>query len=102
RDGFSTTYANLLVRKGQIDGQLEQLRRSLSEMENEQLEVEMAARWYTILQTAAEIADDAVFAIYEDSFEQLGTLVKLLATQFGLPDLEKVIVDEKRFIKLYQ
>src|SRR5581483_4544254 len=45
RDGFKMTYANLLVRKGQIDGQLEQLQRSLAEMEAEQQEVATAARW---------------------------------------------------------
>jgi len=102
RDGFSTTYANLLLRKGQIDGQLEQLRRNLAEMEAEQQEVETASRWYTILQTTAEIADESVFATYEDVFARLGELVVTLATQFGLPDLEKVIVDEKRYVKLYQ
>ncbi len=102
RAGFSTTYANLLLRKGQIDGQLEQLRRNLAEMEAEQQEVETASRWYTILQTTAEIADEVVFATYEDVFARLGELVVTLATQFGLPDLEKVIVDEKRYVKLYQ
>ncbi|MEP7287697.1 MAG: AAA family ATPase [Chloroflexota bacterium] len=102
REGFSTTYANLLVRKGQIDGQLEQLRRSLAEMDAEQNEVETAARWHLILQTAAEIADESVFAVYENAFAQLGDLVVQLATQFGVPDLEKVIIDEKRYVKLYQ
>jgi hypothetical protein len=102
RDGFTTTYSTLLVRKGQIDGQLEQLQRSLSEMQAEQTEVETSARWHLILQTAAEIADRTVFAMHEDVFARLSDLVVKLATQFGLPDLEKVIVDEKRYVRLCQ
>jgi hypothetical protein len=80
RDGFSTSYATLLVRKGQIDGQLDQLRRSLSEMETEQAEVATAARWNVILQTAAEIADQSVFKTNEQRFADLGDLVVKLAT----------------------
>jgi hypothetical protein len=102
RDGFKTTYANLLVRKGQIDGQLEQLRRSLSEMEAEQQEVATAARWNVILQTAAEIADEAAFASNEELFAQLGSLATRLATQFGVPDLENVLIDEKRYVRIQQ
>ncbi len=102
REGFSATYTNLLLRKGQIDGQLEQLRQNLAEMEAEQQEVETSARWYVILQTAGEIADQAAFSTYEDVFTQLGNLVVSLASQFGVPALEKVIVDEKRYVKLYQ
>ncbi len=102
REGFTATYSNLLVRKGQIDGQMEQLRRSLSEMQAEQVEVETAARWHVILQTAAEIADQTVFFMHEDVFARLSDLVVKLATQFGLPDLEKVIVDEKRYVRLSQ
>lgn len=102
RDGFKATYANLLVRKGQIDGQLEQLRRSLAEMEAEQQEVATAARWNVILQTAAEIADESAFATNEDIFAQLGRLAAKLATQFGVPDLEGVLIDEKRYVRLQQ
>ncbi len=102
RDGFKMTYANLLVRKGQIDGQLEQLQRSLAEMEAEQQEVATAARWNVILQTAAEIADEAAFASNEALFAQLGSLATRLATQFGVPDLEKVLIDEKRYVRLQQ
>ncbi len=54
------------------------------------------------MQTTAEIADVAVFATYEDAFMQLGNLVVTLATQFGVPDLEAVTIDEKRYVKLYQ
>jgi hypothetical protein len=102
REGFSTTYANLLVRKGQIDGQLEQLRLSLSAMEAEQMEVETAAKWNTVLQATAEIADQAVFQQNEDVFTKLGALTVRLATRFGLPDLEQVTIDEKRYVRLCQ
>jgi hypothetical protein len=102
RDGFSETYTRLLVRKGQIDGQLEQLRKGLSQIDAAQTEVETAARWNLILQTAAEIADETVFAINEDVFARLGALVVKLATQFGIPDLEQVVIDEKRYVRLLQ
>ncbi len=102
RDGFSETYTALLIRKGQINGQLEQLRQGLAEIDAEKAEVETAARWNLILQTAAEIADETVFTINEDVFARLGALVVRLATQFGLPDLEQVAIDEKRYVRLLQ
>ncbi len=102
REGFSVSYATLLVRKGQIDGQLEQLRRSAAEMDAEQEEVEMAARWNLILQTAADLADAEVFALNEVSFARLAELTVTLATQFGLPELRAVTIDEKRLVRLKQ
>ncbi len=102
REGFSASYTNLLIRKGQIDGQLEQLRHSAAEMDSEQREVETAARWHLILQTAADIADEEVFEMHQQVFTQLGELVVSLASQFGLPDLEEVVIDEKRYVRLCQ
>lgn len=102
RDGFNATYASLLVRKGQIDGQLDQLRKSAAEMDAEQNEVDTAARWHLILQTAADIADETVFEMHQEVFKQLGALAVTLARQFGVPDLEEVIIDEKRYVRLCQ
>ncbi|MBX3082457.1 MAG: hypothetical protein KF716_12545 [Anaerolineae bacterium] len=102
RRGFTESYASLLVRKGQNEGQLEQLRRNLGEIEAERTEVETAATWHLILQTAAEIADEYVFDLYKVVYNELSRLVVHLATQFGVPDLERVEIDEKRYIKIYQ
>lgn len=102
RQGFTTSYTNLLLRKGQIEGQLEQLRQSFAEIDAEHTEVETAATWHLILQTAAHIADESVFGMYETVFAELTQLVVKLATQFGLPDLERVVIDEKRYVKIYQ
>jgi len=102
REGFSVSYTSLLVRKGQLDGQLEQLRRGVSEIEAEQNEVDMAAHWHLILQTAADIADQTVFESNETIFSRLGELAVTLATQFGVPDLERVVIDEKRYVRLIQ
>jgi len=102
RQGFTTSYANLLLRKGQIEGQIAQLRRSQTEIDHERQEVETAGRWYTILQTASEIADESVFSMYQNAFGELSALVTQLATEFGVPDLERVFIDEKRYIKLLQ
>jgi len=102
RQGFTESYATLLVRKGQAEGQLDQLRRSLTEIEAERHEVDTAANWHLILQTAAEIADDYVFKLYENAFDAFSKLVVHLATQFGVPDLQKVVIDEKRYVRLIQ
>jgi hypothetical protein len=102
RDGFSASLATLLVRKGQIEGQIEQLKRNLNEMEAEQFEVDTAARWHTILQTAAEIADEEVFREYQDIFNRVSDLALKLADQFGVPDIERVIIDEKRYVRIVQ
>jgi hypothetical protein len=102
RQGFTVSYTNLLLRKGQVEGQLAQLRRAQAEIANEQNEVQTAARWHTILQTAAEIADESVYSIYQNAFGELSALVTTLATAFGVPDLEQVIIDEKRYVKLLQ
>jgi hypothetical protein len=102
RQGFTDSYASLLVRKGQNEGQLAQLRRNLAEIDSERAEVETAATWHLILQTAAEIADEYVFMLYRAVFDELSRLVVHLATQFGVPDLERVEIDEKRYVKLYQ
>ncbi len=102
RDGFNTTYASMLVRKGQIAGQIEQLNKAQAEVDAEQSEVDAAVRWHLILQTAADIADDVVFQQNEGIFQQLGSLTVSLARQFGVPDLEEVNIDEKRYIRLCQ
>jgi energy-coupling factor transporter ATP-binding protein EcfA2 len=102
RRGFTASYENLLVRKGQIEGNLEQLRRSAASIEDEQKEVETAAVWHQILQTAAEIADESVFNMYQNVYGALGQLVVRLAADFGLPDLEQVTIDEKRYVRLVQ
>jgi hypothetical protein len=102
RDGFNTTYASMLVRKGQIAGQIEQLQKAQAEVNAEQSEVDAAVRWHLILQTAADIADDVVFSENESIFQQLGELTVSLARQFGVPDLEEVNIDEKRYIRLCQ
>ncbi len=102
RQGFNASYATLLVRKGQVDGQLEQLRASAAEMHAEQAEIDAAARWQIILQSAADIADGTVFETNEDLFKQLGALVVSLARQFGVPDLEEVLIDEKRYVRMCQ
>jgi hypothetical protein len=102
RDGFSTSYASMLIQKGQIDGQLAQLRQAQVEIDTEQHEVEAAARWQLILQTAADIADTVVFETNEAIFTQIGSLAATLAGQFGVPDLEEVTIDEKRFVRLCQ
>lgn len=102
RAGFNVSYAELLVRKGQIDGQLAQLRRNAAELEAEQEEVETAARWQLILQTAAELADNSAYELNARLFERLGELTMTLATQFGVPDLSRVEVDDKRYIRLWQ
>jgi hypothetical protein len=102
RQGFTESYTSLLVRKGQHEGQLAQLRRNLTEVEAEKGEVEAAATWHLILQTAAEIADDYVFSLYRAVYDELTRLVVHLATQFGVPDVERVEIDEKRYVKLTQ
>jgi hypothetical protein len=102
RQGFTKSYATLLVRKGQNEGQLEQLRRTLSDVDAERAEVDAAAMWHLILQTAAEIADHYVFDLYRVVFNELSRLVVHLATQFGVPDLERVEIDEKRHVRLVQ
>lgn len=102
REGFNVSYANLLIRKGQIEGQLAQLQQTQDAIDAEQGEVDAAARWHLILQTTADIADNVVFQQNEDIFQQLGALAVSLARQFGVPDLEEVIVDEKRYIRLCQ
>lgn len=102
RKGFTVSYTNLLLRKGQIEGQIEQLRRSQAEVEDEQKEVETAQLWHLILQTAAGIADESVYSMYQNVYNALSQLVVQLATDFGLPDLERVIIDEKRYVRLVQ
>lgn len=102
RQGFTISYTNLLLRKGQVEGQLAQLRRVRAEIESEQGEVETAARWHTILQTAAEIADESVYSIYQNAFGELAALAASLASAFGVPDVERVIIDEKRYVRLVQ
>ncbi|HRE49159.1 MAG TPA: hypothetical protein PLD47_15630, partial [Aggregatilineales bacterium] len=102
RRGFTASYANLLVRKGQIEGSLDQLQRSQADVEAEQREVETAALWHVILQTAAGIADESVYSMYQNVYNALTALVVQLATDFGLPDLERVIIDEKRYVRLVQ
>jgi hypothetical protein len=102
RAGFNVSYANLLVRKGQIAGQLEQLQRAASDMASEQSEVDTAVRWQLILQTAADLSDVSAFQNNETLFQQLSGLTVSLAKQFGVPDLEDVTIDEKRYIRLCQ
>lgn len=102
RQGFTTSYANLLVRKGQIGGQIERLKQELSEIATERSEVEVSTMWHLILQTASEIADDTVFSMYQDIFNQLSVLVVDMASLFGFPDLERVVIDEKRYVKVQQ
>src|SRR5579859_5179222 len=102
RAGFNASYAELLVRKGQIDGQLAQLRQNAAELDAEQEEVETAARWQLILQTAADLADNSAYELNARLFERLGELTMTLATQFGVPDLSRVEVDDKRYIRLWQ
>jgi len=102
RVGFNVSYADLLVRKGQVEGALDQLRRAAAKFDAEQEEVVMAARWQLILQAAADIADRAVFEANQQLFERLSTLAVRLATQFGVPDLEKVEIDERRMVRLWQ
>jgi hypothetical protein len=102
RQGFTESYSNLLRRKGQIEGQIEQLQRELTAIESEQSEVDAAALWFTILSTAAQIADEIVFNLHQSLFEELTRIVVHLATQFGVPDVENVFIDEKRFVKIVQ
>lgn len=102
RQGFTQSMANLLVSKGQIEGQIAQLKRSQAEVADEQMEVETAARWHTILQTAAEVADEDVYAMYQHAFGELQHLTARLAAEFGVPDVEGVVIDEKRYVKLVQ
>jgi energy-coupling factor transporter ATP-binding protein EcfA2 len=102
RKGFTTSYTNLLVRKGQIEGLLDQLRRNQLNIADEQHEVETAAQWSAVLQTAAQLADESVYTMYQNVYSALSQMVVRLATDFGLPDLEQVIIDEKRYVKLVQ
>ncbi|MHB8626221.1 MAG: ATP-binding protein [Aggregatilineales bacterium] len=102
RAGFNVSYAELLMRKGQIDGQLAQLRRNAAELDAEQEEVETAARWQLILQTAADLADQSAYELNARLFDRLGELTTTLATQFGVPDLTRVEIDDKRYVRLWQ
>jgi transposase-like protein len=102
RAGFNASYADLLFRKGQIDGELSQLRRSAAELDAEKEEVETASRWQLILQTAADLADEAVYEANVLLFNRLGELATQLAIQFGVPDLEKIEIDDRRYIRLWQ
>lgn len=102
REGFTVSYANLLMRKGQLDGQIGQLRRGLAEVEDERNEVETSGRWHDVLQTAAEIADQIAYDHAANSFDELCHMAARLAAEFGLPDLEAVQIDEKRYVRLVQ
>jgi hypothetical protein len=102
RQGFTVSYANLLLRKGQAEGQLAALRRAQAEAEGEQAEVEAAARWGAVLGTAAQLADESVYSIYHHAFSELCGLVLTLARAFGVPDIDQVMIDERRYVKVLQ
>lgn len=102
RQGFTESYTSLLIRKGQVEGQVSGLESQLAAVKDEQMEVQTAEHWHYVLQTAAEIADRSVFELYQAVFEELSKLVVFLGSHFGVPDLEQVIIDEKRYVRIVQ